>query len=492
MRNNIKSKVLLLIMGVIFVSSCQNESVEPVGNITKTYGDSIAARAAVNELYTKGLSQLYLSTDQDNGIPLAWGSYLSGLFESEATQGYYPALTMQNMTASSVKDLAKEIYSTCFDGIEAADTIIQQIPNTLGLNPAEQAKLIGEAKFFRAFNRFYLIRVFGAFPDKRTDSSYLSMETSYAKVEKDLLEAIATLPDKSFVENKSHVTSLVARALLGDVYLHMSGRPLQKDKYVQAAEILRPIIKSGKHQLASNGIREDQSAFNMLRTTPTNDEYLYVIYGENRLSRASFAFPKIAKNWDNVKVHVAFNAFRPTRTLLACYGDEDLRGKDHQFFHTFFKVKDDGKTIFEIFSPAPYYWLSSGTEITAQPKQYVGVYRYAEILLMAAEAIARSEGVTPEAVNYLSQVRTRSIPTKLVELEKTLSVLTTDKFLEEVWLERLRELPYEMKQLSDIARTNYYPVYKDSILRFVPLQEAVTPQGKLLEKQSFFLPRPTP
>jgi len=56
----------------------------------------------------------------------------------------------------------------------------------------------------------------------------------------------------------------------------------------------------------------------------------------------------------------------------------------------------------------------------------------------------------------------------------------------------LRELPYEMKQLSDIVRTDYYPVYKDSILRFVPLQEAVTPQGKLLEKQSFFLPRPTP
>lgn len=85
---------------------------------------------------------------------------------------------------------------------------------------------------------------------------------------------------------------------------------------------------------------------------------------------------------------------------------------------------------------------------------------------MAVKAIARSEGITPEAVNYLSQVRTRSIPTKLVELEKTLSVLTTDKFLEEVWLERLRELPYEMKQLSDIVRTNYYPVYKDSTLRF--------------------------
>ena len=59
MRNNIKSKVLLFIMGVIFVSSCQNESVEPVGNITKTYGDSIAARAAVNELlYQRSITTL--------------------------------------------------------------------------------------------------------------------------------------------------------------------------------------------------------------------------------------------------------------------------------------------------------------------------------------------------------------------------------------------------------------------------------------------------
>ena len=66
------------------------------------------------------------------------------------------------------------------------------------------------------------------------------------------------------------------------------------------------------------------------------------------------------------------------------------------------------------------------------------------------------------------------------------------QFIEEIWLERLRELPYEMKQLSDTVRTNYYPVYKNSTLRSVSLQEAITPQGKLLEKPSCFLPRPTP
>lgn len=487
-----KTRILIFIIGVVCLSSCQNESADIIENPVMAYSDTIAAHTAVDGLYTKGLPQLYLSADQEYGIPLAWGSYLSGLFESEATQGYFPALEKQNLEDSSVRDLAKQIYTSCFDGIEAADTVILQIPNTSGFTPAEQAKLVGEAKFFRAFNRFYLIRTFGSFPDERHASSWLSMEKAYLKVEKDLLDAIATLPEKNFQENNSHVTAFTARALLGDVYLHMSGKPLQKNKYEQAAAILRPIIRSEKHHLAANGANETVSAINTLRTTPTNDEYLYVVYGETSLTRASFAFPKMARNWENVKEHVAFNAFKPIQAFMSCYADGDIRGKDRQYFHTFFKVKDEGKTIFEIFDPAPYFWLASGTDIAASNKQYWGIYRYAEVLLMAAEAIAHSEGVTPEAVNYLAQVRTRSTSDSQIELSKQLSVLSVNKFIEEVWLERLRELPYEMKQLSDILRTDHYPVYKDSTLQFVPLQEAGTSQDKLFNKQSFFLPKPTP
>ena len=487
-----KTKILIFIIGVVCLFSCQNETTDFVENPVKAYSDTIAANTAVDALYATGLPQLYLSADQEYGIPLAWGSYLSGLFESEATQGYYPALVKQDMTDPSVRNLATKIYTACFDGIEAADSVILQIPNTKGFTPAEQAKLVGEAKFFRAFNRFYLIRTFGSFPDERHASAWLSMEKAYLKVEKDLLDAIATLPEKNFQENNSHVTAFTARALLGDVYLHMSGKPLQKNKYVQAAAILRPVILSEKHHIAANGANEEMSAINTLRTTPTNDEYLYVVYGETSLTRASFAFPKMARNWDNVKEHVAFNAFKPIRAFMSCYAEGDIRGKDRQYFHTFFKVKDEGKTIFEIFAPAPYFWLTSGSDIAASNKQYIGIYRYAEVLLMAAEAIAYSEGVTPENVNYLAQVRARSTSDSQIELSKQLSVLSVNKFIEEVWLERLRELPYEMKQLSDILRTDHYPVYKDSTLQFVPLQEAGTSQDKLFNKQSFFLPKPTP
>lgn len=486
-----KIGILIFTIGVVCLSSCQNESTDFVENPVKAYSDTIAANTAVDALYAKGLPQLYLSADQEYGIPLAWGSYLSGLFESEATQGYFPALAKQNLEDPSVRDLAKQIYTLCFDGIEATDTVILQIPNTSGFTPAEQAKLVGEAKFFRAFNRFYLIRTFGSFPDKQHGESWLNLEKAYLKVEKDLLDAIATLPEKNFQENNSHVTAFTARALLGDVYLHMSGKPLQKNKYEQAAAILRPIIRSEKHHLAANGANETVSAINTLRTTPTNDEYLYVVYGETSLTRASFAFPQMARNWDNVKEHVAFNAFKPIQAFMSCYTDGDIRGKDRQYFHTFFKVKDEGKTIFEIFDPAPYFWLASGTDIAASNKQYWGIYRYAEVLLMAAEAIAHSEGVTPEAVNYLAQVRARSTSDSQIELSKQLLVLAVNKFIEEVWLERLRELPYEMKQLSDILRTGFYPVDKDSMLQFVPLQESATSQGQSPNRQFFYLPKPT-
>lgn len=489
MQKNRISKLLLFAICFIFFLACENK-IDTNEPSTNGYVDAISAHTAVNNLYSKGLPALYFSADSQRGIPLAWGAYASGLIESESQEGYYQALINQAHSSPFINELANLIYADCFNGIEAADSIIIQIPNTGGLKPAEQAKLIGEAKFFRAFNRFYLIRTFGSYPNERTNSPYLSLESAYINVERDLQEAIATLPDKEFIENNSHATKFVARALLGDVYLHMSGYPLLKNKYIETTEILRPIIMANKHHLVGNGMRDEMSAFNVLRTTPTNDEYLFLMYGGNGTQRSSFAFPKAAKGWDNVKENVAFNAFKPTELFMLCYGKDDIRGKDRQFFHTFFKVKDKDKTVFEIFDPAPFFWLPTGVDIAAPQKQTIGLYRYAEILLMTAEAIVQTEGVTPEAANYLAQVRARAIATSQAELEQFFATLTVESFLKEIWMERLRELPFEMKQLSDITRTNFYPVNKENTLEFISIKEAQTPQGIRLDEKNFFLPRP--
>ena len=84
--------------------------------------------------------------------------------------------------------------------------------------------------------------------------------------------------------------------------------------------------------------------------------------------------------------------------------------------------------------------------------------------MIAAEAIARAEGVTSEAVGYLADVRERAYvypgSTSGVTREDIvaqLSGLSVDKFVEEIWTERLRELAIDYKVWDDIQRTRKYP-----------------------------------
>ncbi|MCY1371766.1 SusD family protein [compost metagenome] len=81
------------------------------------------------------------------------------------------------------------------------------------------------------------------------------------------------------------------------------------------------------------------------------------------------------------------------------------------------------------------------------------------MLLIAAEAIAQSEGVTAEAIDYLAQVRGRAYWHQTTEQVKAgLANLSTQQFVEEVWKERLRELIFEFHIWFDIQRTRKFPV----------------------------------
>ena len=490
MQTNRFVPVILMMLCLHVATSCENDDTPSIEPAEESYADSLLVRTVLDGLYTKGVPALHLYSDDNDGIPAAWESYLSGLFKSEATEGFYPDLTDRQLSSPSVRELSSSIYARCFDGIEAADSIVSLLPDTPGFSLSERVRLAGEAKFFRALNRFYLIRAFGGYPNKRTDTSFLKPEAAFSVVEKDLLDAVATLPEKGFVENHMHVTAYAARTLLAEVYLSMSGKTLGKDRYRQAAELLRPVIHSGKHRLEKNGALESLSAFNVLRTTPTSDEYLYVAFGESGHSLASFAFPRKAREWEQLKTDVAFNAFEPTRTFMRCYEDNDLRGKDRQFFHTFLKIKDDGKTVFELFNPAPYFWISEDADPQEPARQAVGIYRYSEVLLMASEAIVQSEGVTAEAVSYLAQVRSRATEADEGKMQQPLMSLSVEDFLHQIWLERLRELPFEMKQLTDINRTGYFPESRNDTLIFVPYHNAAVTGERQGVSQGLYLPHP--
>ena len=92
-------------------------------------------------------------------------------------------------------------------------------------------KYIAEAKFFRAYNYFYLVKTFGDVPfytepyESATGDLYLSRtdsKTVYAQIIQDLKDAAAVLPNTAFYDNSCRVTSNVANAMLAKVYLQTS------------------------------------------------------------------------------------------------------------------------------------------------------------------------------------------------------------------------------------------------------------------------------
>lgn len=480
--------IILLLLPCLLIACERDKDAEEPAPILNSYTSKEQAIQAVDILYKVGLPALYLDVEPDKGLPLAWSAYLSGLIVSEATEGYYPELNQGKINSPKVTELSQKLYTSYSSAILQADTVISRLPSTLGLDALEREQLLGEAKFFRAYNRFALLRDFGAHPLSPTNSSIQSEQSLYAFVVRDLQKAIARLPQKSFLENKRRISTFVARALLAEVYLQMSGIPLQENRWAEAVAILRPIIRSGKHQLVLNGTTEETSAYNKLRRNISNSEYLYSISAQSGISRGIFSFPRKAKAWgDNISVNVAFNAYQPSELLQSLYSEEDIRGKDRQFFHSFFKVQEGNKTVFEVFSLAPYFWLQGeGKRVVNPSMPQIGLYRYAEVLLMLSEALLHTEGGREEAIDCLLDVRLRAIPSLSRDVAKAeLMAFSLEELLQEVWMERLRELVLEMKMGYDIIRTGLYPLKPQGSERilFVPISEARTPKGHTLPQQ---------
>jgi hypothetical protein len=112
-------------------------------------------------------------------------------------------------------------------------------------------------------------------------------------------------------------------------------------------------------------------------------------------------------------------------------------------------------------TPSPYFFYDWGGVKTENVSgRHFALYRLAEMYLFAAEAIAQTEGVTAEAVDALATIRARAY--ELGDVSKTtitsqLAALSKEQFIEQVWLERYRELVFEFKDWNLIQRTRKYP-----------------------------------
>lgn len=206
------------------------ETFEPVQFVTGVYGMHTDFAYAFSYL---GITEMISDNADKGSSPTDNGTdkhFLDGLEHSSTTP--------------SIRSMWEQWYKT----VGRATQAIEFTENFEMTNEDLRARLIGESKFLRALNYFWLVRSFGDLPLQHIDLvERASEEEVYAFIEQDLTEAIEVLPLKSeySTSDLGRVTKGAAQSLLAKVYLY-------QEKWQEAKEMAETVINSGEYGLEAD------------------------------------------------------------------------------------------------------------------------------------------------------------------------------------------------------------------------------------------------
>jgi len=496
---NIKNKISAgLCAGMLLAfSACDSFLDEDPRSATTSatyYRTETQARENVTSLYRMGAPVHYAATPSSINTVLT-GYFTNSYDGQEQTYKYAKELNRQGNT-SIVSETMDGIWRSSYRAINIANGAIKHIP-AIAMAQNAKDRLIAEAKFFRAFNYFYLVKTFGAIP--LTEDPYESLDKIflprtepakiYELIESDLKEAVAVLPDAMFVSNGYRLTKHVAAMALANAYL-------QWGKYAEAAAQAETVINSA-HALAQHDDLALGSAYNKLRTEDNLPETIYSYEYNESISNSGWRTTH-AFNASAVSMFDTYSIFErtygPTDRFLNAYAADDLRIQPNQFYHWEYTHPTSGDKWMSAEAGIWYFVDENALLNTGRGSKDWNIYRYAEALLIAAEARARStNAVDATTAGYLAEIKARASTTgKTAAVYTTeLQTLSADDFVKECWRERLRELPLEYKMWDDCLRTGMFPVISETVkgaVDFVTLVGAQNATGATFKDSDLLWP----
>ncbi len=505
---------LTIIAVALGLTSCESFLEEkPKSQISTSsfFASAADGYASVNILYRSGLPAFYDAGSAYMGPNIMYGGYLSGLFDNqykgqEVFVQYCQNLDLDgNVSNAQLQSMWEPTYHAI---VRNANYAIKYIPGCPGLSDTEKSQLMAQAKFFRALNYFYLVKMFGPIPlidqpYESLDNLYIPRSTEakvYDFIVKDLEEALSDgqLADLPMPKNGFRISKGSVLALLADVYLNMAGYPLNDNsKYAEAARVAKLLIGNSNYRLIQNQDKGAHSAYSILRTSEVEDEYLYTVEFdpviENGGWRPTYCFPNQAATWGEFTYSITNNAYNPDTVLHAAYDmQNDLRHQEEQYFHSKYTQTKGANAglVRDLGGWCPYFWFEEEALLSSNKSEKDQVhYRLAEIYLIAAEAIAQTSGVTDEAAGYLAEIEGRASLNKTKsQIKAELLALSKENFIREVWAEKIRELIFENKIWNDITRTRMYPAIVGGKFSFVNVVGAKNPWGKTFEEKDLLFP----
>ena len=363
---------------------------------------------------------------------------------------------IDEMNHSPVNTNLKNIWDWMFAGVQRCNYILEFKDKT---DFSGKNQIIAETRYLRAYYHFELVKWFGGIPlngDKRFkvgDEKTIprsSVSEVYASIESDLLYAIDNLSPTA--PQVGRVTKGAAQALLGKTYLY-------QNKFSQAAAVLDQVITSNSYTLVSN--------YNTIfeNNNENNSESVFEIQYSDA-EGAGFGCLQCSEG----NVAVGFNGIRnysgpffdggysfnvPTQASYDAYEVGDNR-RDVAILNIVTWAAANNASYGEGYKHTGFFnrkYLARqgdsniGDQNLTNPNNYRAI-RYADVLLMAAEAFNRS-GNDVKARTYLNLVRRRAFGDNNHDISASGAALT-----DFIWAERKLELMGEGHRFFDLVRTN--------------------------------------
>lgn len=398
----------------------------------------------------------------------------AGIFSSnwqllEALTGTSTTETAQNSDLNNLYGLVHDgntahvvnYWNGLYKVIAQANQVIAKVPPITPMPDAQKKKILGEAKFLRASAYFTAVRLWGDIPlitnPQTADSedflpTRASQEDVYKLIIADLTEAENA--GLAWMDVSGRVGLAAVKAQLARVYLTMAGFPLSKGAthYKLAADKALEVITYANSN--PTVINLFPTYLDVHRESLKNRvEHLFMIQ-HNTLVAGN----PMGNMFPNFKP-VTYNgpggtgSTVPTISFYNSYEAGDLRTKDQEgYFYTSYFTNGNGAR-FEL--GAPYIFKhfnqtangSFGVAGTRNDNLNVPQIRYAEVLLIFAEAQNEVGGPNQQAYDAFKRIRDRA---KLTT--PALTSYTKDSFREAVWKERWHELCYEQITWFDMVR----------------------------------------
>ncbi len=453
-QNNYKigSLRLLLVLpaAILSMTGCKKSflEVDPQGQqpSEQFWKNEADATKAVNAMYgnLRGWTNVAFA-------PIAIESMGSDDAEKGSTPGDAAFHTkFDNFTATSTEGQIQDFWSGQYQNINFANQILTNVPG-ITMDAALKSRYLAEAKFVRAYSHFRLVRAFGDVPLRMkipVDASEFNIPRTpktlvYAAIEADLTEAAAVLPQSYSAANVGHVTKGAALAL------HAKAAMYQK-KWSDVLSLTNQVIGLGytlfpdyeaqfriANENNSESIFEIQAKFVAGNCDLSNSQYSQV-QGVRGITGGGWGF--------NV----------PTPDLAASYEANDPRRDATIIFRGETTPSGD---IIPAIGDNPMYnqksYVPFGTYVSCAEgsEQNIRVIRYADVLLMNAEAANElGGGNTALALTSLNAVRTRARGANPLTVLPPVTSTDQATLRAAIWRERRSELAMEFDRFFDVIR----------------------------------------